>query len=160
MDEASQLIEALHLEPHPEGGWYRETWRGSAGDGGRAVGTAIYYLLVDGSPSRMHRVDADEIFHWYAGDVVELLRLGPDGEAEVVRLGADLVAGQAPQTVIPAGWWQGLRVTTPGGWALLGCTVSPGFEFDGFELADAEQSRELAVRFPAHGELIDALAGV
>jgi predicted cupin superfamily sugar epimerase len=122
------------------------------------VGTAIYYLLVDGSPSRLHRVDADEVFHWYAGDVVELLRLGPSDEAEVVHLGADLAAGQVPQTVIPASWWQGLRVTTAGAWALLGCTVSPGFEFDGFELATAPQCRELAVRFPAHDELIGALA--
>jgi uncharacterized protein len=154
---AADLIRTLDLSPHPEGGWYRETWRGRANDGGRAVGTAIYYLLVDRSPSRLHRVDADEVFHWYAGDTVELLRLGLDGESDVVRLGAAVVTGDTPQTVVPAGWWQGLRVVAPAGWALLGCTVSPGFEFGGFELASSEQARELVELFPEHRSLIAAL---
>ena len=155
--DSAELISALGLEPHPEGGWYRETWRGEPGADGRAVGTAIYYLVVAGVPSPLHRVDAVEIVHSYGGEPVEHLLLGPAGESERVTLGTDLAAGQTPQVVVPAGWWQGFLVRA--GWALLGCTVSPGFEFDGFELVSEEQVRVLAEKFPQHGDLIGELAG-
>ena len=148
--DPSNLIESLQLEPHPEGGWYRETWRGAPGPDGRSVGTAIYYLTVAESPSRLHRVDADEVFHWYAGDEVEQLQLGPDGESRVVVLGGD----HPPQAVVPAGWWQG-SVTR--GWALLGCTVSPGFEFSGFELAGPDDIATLQQPHPEHRTLIERL---
>ncbi|HUS56295.1 MAG TPA: cupin domain-containing protein [Thermohalobaculum sp.] len=127
------IIERLGLSPHPEGGWYRETWRAEASDGDRAVGTAIYYLLEGGQVSRWHRVDATEIWHWYAGAALELT-LSLDGsrrETEVV--GADIGAGERPQIVVPAGCWQ--SAVSRGGFTLVGCTVAPGFEFRGFELA-------------------------
>ena len=130
--EAQALIDALGLLPHPEGGWFRETWRDTPADGGRGVGTAIYFLLAAGERSHWHRVDAAEIWHHYAGDP---LALGiADGPAHrVVTLGSDLAAGQEPQAVVPPRAWQAARPL--GAWSLVGCTVSPAFEFDGFELA-------------------------
>ena len=130
---AGEIVELLDLAPHPEGGWYRETWRAPAGPGGRAVGTAIYYLLAQGQVSRWHRVDAAEVWHWYAGGALEL-SLSPDGASvETLTLGSDLTAGERPQAVVPAGCWQGARPL--GEFTLVGCTVSPGFQFDGFEMA-------------------------
>ncbi len=123
-----EIIELLGLEPHPEGGCFAETWRHVPGDGGRGAGTAIYFLLRAGEVSHWHRVDAAEIWHHYAGDPLELAI----GEDRVI-LGTDLAAGQRPQRVVPAGVWQSAR--TLGAWTLVGCTVSPAFTFDGFELA-------------------------
>lgn len=129
-----ELIALLDLAPHPEGGWYRETWRAEATDGARAAGTAIYYLLEAGDVSHWHRVDAAEIWHWYAGGPLSLT-VSPNGhDAESFVLGAEFGAGQRPQRIIPAGWWQ--TATSLGAWTLVGCTVSPGFEFSGFEMAD------------------------
>jgi len=125
---AEAIIAALQLAPHPEGGWYRETWRGDAAPGRRAGMTAIYYLLCAGERSHWHRVDAAEIWHWYGGDALEL-SIGRD----TVRLGNDLSAGERPQAVVPRFTWQAAR--SLGAWTLVGCTVSPGFEFAGFELA-------------------------
>lgn len=133
MQSPKNIIAALGLERHPEGGWYRETWRGADGPGPRAAGTAIYYLLEAGDVSHWHRVDAAEIWHWYAGGPLSLT-LSPDGhDAEAHILGPEIAAGQRPQRLVPAGWWQ--TATSLGAWTLCGCTVSPGFEFDGFELA-------------------------
>jgi predicted cupin superfamily sugar epimerase len=133
MTTARQLIDALGLAPHPEGGRYRETWRAPAAEGARAAGTAIYYLLEAGEFSHWHRVDAAEIWHFYAGAPLSLT-LSPNGhDAEAHRLGPEILAGQRPQIVVPAGWWQ--CATSLGAWTLVGCTVSPGFEFAGFELA-------------------------
>jgi predicted cupin superfamily sugar epimerase len=133
MTTARQIIDALGLRPHPEGGWYRETWRAEAPPGARAAGTAIYYLLDAGEFSHWHRVDATEIWHFYAGAPLALT-LSPDGhDAEAHRLGPEIAAGQRPQIVAPAGWWQ--CATSLGAWTLVGCTVSPGFEFSGFEMA-------------------------
>ena len=127
------LIDILDLTPHPEGGWYRETWRAAAPDGGRAAGTAIYYLLDAGDVSHWHRVDADEIWHHYAGGPLSLT-LSPNGhDAESMILGPEIAAGQRPQRLVPAGCWQ--TATSLGAWTLVGCTVSPGFEFQGFEMA-------------------------
>ncbi len=130
---SDEVVRLLRLDPHPEGGWYRETWRDAPEGGGRGAGTAIYYLLGAGEESRWHRVDATEIWHFYAGGTLEL-SLSADGSAVERRLlGADLAAGQRPQEVVPAGVWQSARPL--GAWTLVGCTVSPAFELTGFELA-------------------------
>ncbi|MEM7744593.1 MAG: cupin domain-containing protein [Pseudomonadota bacterium] len=133
MTTAKHLIATLGLQPHPEGGWYAETWRAEASDGTRAAGTAIYYLLEAGDVSHWHRVDATEIWHWYAGGPLSLT-LSPNGhDAEAMLLGPEIAAGQRPQRIVPTGWWQ--TATSMGAWTLVGCTVSPGFEFAGFEMA-------------------------
>jgi uncharacterized protein len=131
---AAQVIERFGLVRHPEGGWYREMWRHEPGDGSRGAGTAIYFLLEQGNRSHWHRVDADEIWHHYAGSPL-LLRLWAEGEARISEqhLGSDLAEGQEPQLRVPAGVWQSAEPV--GAWALMGCTVSPAFEFAGFELA-------------------------
>ena len=130
--DAAAVIEALGLRPHPEGGWYVETWRDEAPDGGRAASSAIYYLLRAGEMSAWHRVDATEVWHNYAGAALEV-RVSADGRAVTThRLGPDIWAGDRPQ-VVPPRAWQSAR--TLGDWTLVGCTVAPAFEFAGFELA-------------------------
>jgi predicted cupin superfamily sugar epimerase len=130
---AAEVVALLNLQPHPEGGWYRETFRDAAGAAARATSTAIYYLLEAGHRSHWHRVDAAEVWHHYAGAPLRL-SLSEDGHASSdVVLGKDLAVGQAPQAVAPAGWWQAAE--SLGQWTLVGCTVAPGFEFAGFELA-------------------------
>jgi uncharacterized protein len=129
----AEIIRLLDLQPHPEGGRYRETWRAAEGPGSRAAGTAIYYLLQAGEVSRWHRIDADEMWHWYAGSPLVLTQ-SPDGRtSEARRLGPDLLSGERPQILVPAGTWQ--TAESLGAWTLVGCTVAPGFVFDGFELA-------------------------
>lgn len=133
MQSAKDVIRLLNLAPHPEGGHYRETFRDETGDDGRSLGTAIYYLLREGEVSRWHRVDATEIWHWYAGAPLEL-KVAAENKLEArVVLGNSLIAGQRPQWVVPANTWQSAR--SLGEWSLAGCTVAPGFEFSGFELA-------------------------
>ena len=132
--DADAVIAALGLQPHPEGGHYRETFRDSVTDAaGRSASTAIYFLLKAGEVSRWHKVDATEIWHWHAGAPLELGRARPDGPAERLILGFDPPSGVLPQGIIPAGWWQQARST--GAWTLVGCTVAPGFDFKGFVLA-------------------------
>jgi hypothetical protein len=133
---AEEVIELLRLAPHPEGGFYRQTFRGLAVDGTggeRFASTAIYYLLPAGKVSAWHRVvDADEVWHFYAGAPLELtVADGP--KRTTTLLGADLAAGQRPQGVVPVGVWQTAR--TLGEWSLVGCTVAPGFQFESFEMA-------------------------
>ncbi|WP_373352754.1 cupin domain-containing protein [Pseudoroseicyclus sp. CXY001] len=129
---AEEIIEALKLAPHPEGGWYRQTWEGD--ETPRAAGTCIYFLLRAGERSHWHRVDAVEIWHFYAGTPLTLrLARAAEGPAEALRLGPDLAGGARPQAIVPKGWWQAAEAGD--GWALVGCTVSPGFRFEGFELA-------------------------
>ncbi len=132
--EASEIIALLDLKPHPEGGWYRQTFSDDLPMGKRANSTAIYYLLQAGERSHWHRVDAVEIWHFHAGSPLELL-ISPDGQDHQKQiLGPDFKNGQRPQLVVPAGQWQ--SATSLGTWTLAGCTVSPGFEFSGFEMAD------------------------
>lgn len=137
--EASELIAALGLIPHPEGGWYRETFRAPAPDGSRSIVTAIYFLLESGQASHWHRVDAVEIWCWHAGSALELGVAADDASAAVwTKLGPEIAAGEAPQAVIPTGHWQAARAEN--GWALVSCIVAPGFDFGGFELAAHEWS--------------------
>ncbi|WP_417467226.1 cupin domain-containing protein [Maricaulis sp.] len=133
MPGAAAIIEALAMQPHPEGGWYVETWRDGPGPDGRTRGTAIYYLLEAGERSHWHRVDATEIWHWYGGAALEL-GISADGvQQRRLDLGPDIAAGQRPQQIVPPGVWQSAR--SRGAWTLVGCTVTPGFEFSGFEMA-------------------------
>lgn len=171
--DAAAIIVKLGLAPHPkEGGWFRETYR--AGDGlaaaalparygaARSASTAIYYLLDPVSVSALHLLASDEVFHFYAGDPVEQLRLYPagtraDGAAgagEIVTLGADLFAGQVPQSVVPRGVWQGARLKPGGRYALLGCTVAPGFDYADYVAGDRAA---LQAAFPEHAAFIAAL---
>ncbi len=130
---AAEIIARLDLKPHPEGGHYRETFRDADVDaGGRSRSTVIYFLLARGERSHWHRVDAVEIWHYYAGDALTL-RIADDGGQRSIKLGADLAAGEAPQAIVPAHAWQAAEST--GDWTLVGCTVAPGFEFSKFELA-------------------------
>jgi hypothetical protein len=131
--DAREVIDRLGLAQHPEGGWYRETWRGPDTAGGRPSGTAIWFLLEAGRPSRWHRIDAVEIWTWHGGSALELA-VAPEGEdPKRAALGMDLARGERPQAVVPAGAWQSAR--SVGEWSLAGCIVIPGFTFQGFELA-------------------------
>jgi predicted cupin superfamily sugar epimerase len=156
---ADEIKALLGLEPHPvEGGWYRRTYT-SEGTvelprGVRAVGTAIYYLLEEGTFSEMHRVASDEIFHFYLGDPVEMLLLYPSGSSAVFTLGPDLAAGQRPQILVPAGVWQGERLVEGGKLALFGCTVTPGFDFADYE---SGKYAELVPKWPGEAERIRSL---
>lgn len=129
---AGEIIATLGLQRHPEGGWYAETFRDTAPDGARS--TAIYFLLEEGETSAWHRVrNAAEVWHFYAGSPLEVA-ISLDGKHSTSSiLGADLISGQRPQIVVPAGAWQ--RARSLGAWTLVGCTVAPGFEFSNFEMA-------------------------
>lgn len=128
------IIAALDLSPHPEGGWYRQTWVADANPGERAAGTAIYYLLGRGEVSALHRIDSAEVWHFYAGDPLEIsIGAQASGPFETQILGPDLAGGARPQIVVPPNHWQSARPL--GEWGLVGCTVSPGFSFEFFELA-------------------------
>ncbi len=129
---AEDIVRLLGLEPHPEGGHYRETFRDGLGANGRAHSTAILYLLAAGQRSHWHKVDAAEVWHWYGGGSLRL-SLHDGAAATAIRLGPDWAAGQVPQAVVPAHVWQSAE--PEGAWVLLGCTVAPGFDFAGFELA-------------------------
>ncbi len=132
--DAETIIETLDLRPHPEGGHYRETWRGPAPDGGRPTGTAIFFLLRAGERSHWHTVDATEIWLYHAGAPLRLRMSGTDaGPACTQIVGPDLAARQMPQAIVPTGFWQSAEST--GDWTLVSCTVSPGFDFAGFRLA-------------------------
>lgn len=159
MITAQELIERLELQPLPlEGGHYRETYRSSlrwvAGSSqAKAVSTAIYYLLTPETFSALHRLPTDEIFHFYLGDPVQMLQLMPDGTARTLLVGSDVLSGQSPQVVVPAGVWQGSRLLPGGAFALMGTTMAPGFDFKDYEAGTAD----LARRFPAYGNLIEKL---
>ena len=156
---ANEIKAILKLEPHPiEGGSFRRTYT-SAGTvdlprGTRHQGTAIYYLLEPGTFSEMHVLDSDEIFHFYLGDPVEMLQLHPDGSSAVFILGPNLQAGQQVQLVVSAGVWQGTRLIGNGKVALLGCTVTPGFDFADYRNAS---HAALAEKWPSEVQRIRAL---
>lgn len=151
--DAATIIELLGLKPHPEGGFFGETYRHQREAGERSLCTAIYYLVTAESPSRMHRVASDEIWHFYRGDELEMLQLGKDG-ARVITIGADIAAGQCPQVLVPAGVWQGARVKPGGSYALLGATVSPGFDYEDFEIGSRDK---LIAEYPECAGFINEL---
>jgi hypothetical protein len=156
---ADEIKLLLRLEPHPvEGGWYRRTYTSDVSvallRGVRPYGTAIYYLLEAGTFSEMHCLASDEIFHFYLGDPVEMLQLRPDGGSALFTLGPDLQSGQHVQLVAPAGVWQGTRLIGDGKMALLGCTVTPGFDFADYRNGSYA---ELAAGWPQEAERIRAL---
>ena len=149
---AADIIARLGLKPHPEGGHYRETFRDSRCDaGGRACSTAIYFLLARGERSHWHRIDAIEVWHYYAGAALSLQIADGDGR-RVVQLGSDLAAGEQPQAIVPAHAWQAAEST--GEWTLVGCTVAPGFDFSDYEHG---QRGELMGSHPQFREKIVAL---
>lgn len=167
MLSAEEIIRLLHLEPLPrEGGWYRETYRSALQlpvdvlapryRHARAAGTAIYYLLTPDTTSALHRLPTDEVFHFYLGDPVEMLQLGPnipDG-GRILTLGSDIRAGQFVQTMVLAGVWQGSWLRAGGVFALMGTTMAPGFDFTDYEAADRDA---LSVAFPDFAEQIARL---
>ncbi|MBP2149493.1 cupin domain-containing protein [Xanthobacter flavus] len=129
---AEAVIALLELQPHPEGGFFRETFRETAPDGGRGASTAIYFLLRAGERSHWHKVDASEVWHWHAGAPLRL-SIAAGGDRRDLLLGPDLAAGERPQGVVPPFAWQAAE--SLGAWTLVGCTVAPAFDFAGFELA-------------------------
>ena len=163
MPTADELIRHLGLAPHPkEGGFFRETYRSAESYSGlptrypgpRSAGTAIYYLLTPTTFSALHRLETDEIFHFYLGDPVRMLQLDSGGQGQTVVLGPDVLNGQQLQVVVPRGIWQGSLLEAGGDFALLGCTVAPGFEYIDYEAGDRQA---LVAQYPAHAELIRRL---
>jgi predicted cupin superfamily sugar epimerase len=153
-----QIIKGLGLEPHPERGYYRETYRSlspvtsNRHQGSRAASTAIYFLVTAEEPATfLHRLVSDEVFHLYDGGPLEIVRLFPDGQWDVAVLGMNLGAGERPQIVIPAGTWFGTELRAGASHCLVGCTVAPGFDLADFELA---QGPELEARYPAAADRI------
>jgi uncharacterized protein len=164
MKTAEDYIRALDLQPHPEGGWYRETYRAAesippAGlparfAGARPFATAIYFLLTADTFSALHRIHSDELWHFYAGSALAVHLIEPAGAARSLRLGPDVENGASFQATVPAGCWFGAEVAATGGFALVGCTVAPGFAFADFELGEREA---LIRQFSAHRALIERL---
>ncbi|WLT38785.1 cupin domain-containing protein [Synechocystis sp. B12] len=158
--EINYWVEKLELLPHPEGGFYKETYRSPveanfAGfDGSRNVVTGIYFLMTKDNFSAFHRIKSDEMWHFYAGDSLEIYWFSPQGELEVISLGLDLEKGEVPQAVVPKDGWFASRVKNGGDYALVGCTVAPGFDFQDFELANREDLLKL---YPRSAEIINQL---
>ena len=141
-----KIIKLLDLKPHVEGGFYRETYRSQQLFGERNISTAIYYLLPKGEKSHFHRIASDEIWHFYLGGALEIVQISPEGKLEKIVLGTDLEAGQVLQYCVPAGYWFGAVPCTKIDFTLVGCTVSPGFSFNDFELGDRQQLLQLFPR--------------
>lgn len=162
---AADLIARLNLQPHPkEGGFFRETYRSTEGFAAAALpgrygtnrcfGTAIYYLLTPQTFSALHRLASDEIFHFYLGDPVTMLQLGPDRQGRTLTLGPDILKGEHLQVMVPRGVWQGSFLNPGGSFALLGCTVAPGFEYADYESGNRQ---ELQGQYPDFADLINRL---
>jgi predicted cupin superfamily sugar epimerase len=164
MTDATYWIDRLGLQEHPEGGFFRESYRsadrleagilGGRYDGPRVASTSIYFLLTSEASSSLHRLRSDEVWHFHAGSALTVHVIDPEGTYQALRVGLDLGAGQRPQAVVPAWSWFGATVDEPGSYALVGCTVAPGFDFADFELADRQ---ELSRKFPDHAGLIARL---
>lgn len=164
MTTAKQLIESYSLQPHPEGGWYKEAYRSKeiipvAGlpdryNGNRCFSTFIYFLLEQGEFSAFHKIQSDECWHFYAGDPMQVFIIEEDGALTVIELGSDAAKGQLFHYVVQAGRWFASRPSPGSSFSFVGCTVAPGFEFSDFELADADK---LAGEFPKHQAIIREL---
>ncbi len=162
-ETARAIIEKLKLEPLPfEGGYFRRTYECGeppvsaaqlrrAGSGSRLLSTAIYYLVTPEGFSALHRVKSDEMFHFYAGDAVEMVQIDREGRLSLHKIGSDILGGEEPQVLVPKGYWQGLRLIPGGSWALMGTTVTPGFEYEDFELGSR---KELTLAFPDLADVI------
>jgi len=160
----TQWIEQYQLQPHPEGGWYKETYKSNETiiaralperfTGRRSFATAIYFLLEQGNFSAFHRIKSDECWHFYAGDPLEVFVLQQDGKLEVITLGNDILHGQLFQYVVPANCWFASRPAKESTYCFVGCTVAPGFDFTDFEMANAN---ELSALYPQHAAVIKKL---
>jgi uncharacterized protein len=163
---ADDLIRHLGLQPHPkEGGYFRETYRAAEShanlppryQGPRSASTAIYYLLTPNTFSALHRLQTDEIFHFYLGDPIRMLQLDADGQGRTIVLGHDVLNGQQLQVLAPRGVWQGSCLEPGGAFALLGCTVAPGFEYADYESGDRQT---LITQYPAFADMIRKLTAI
>ncbi|HEV7671213.1 MAG TPA: cupin domain-containing protein [Thermoanaerobaculia bacterium] len=164
-ERTAELVASLGLIPHPEGGWFAESYRAAERiraqhlparfGGGRPFSTAIYFLLKSGHPSHLHRLHADELWHFHEGSPIAIHVLDTAGQHRTIRLGAAISEGETFQACIPAGCWFGAEVVAPDSYALVGCTVAPGFDFADFEMGERG---ELLAQYPEHRELIDRLA--
>jgi predicted cupin superfamily sugar epimerase len=164
MTSAKEWIEGLRLQRHPEGGYYRETYRSAEGvakavlpdrfGGDRAFSTAIYFLLAGDDFSALHRIKSDEVWHFYDGAPLTVHVIDPAGRYAAIKLGRSLADGEVPQAVVPAGWLFGASLGGRGSYALVGCTVAPGFDFDDFELPGRE---DLCRQYTQHRALIELL---
>ena len=163
-DDHLYWVEKLQLEPHPEGGFYKETYRSdetidkyalpSRFGGNRSFGTAIYFMLTADNFSAFHRIQSDETWHFYTGQGLTVYMISPSGHYEEIRLGNNPEEGEVFQATVPAGVWFASRLTKPQGWCLVGCTVAPGFDFADFTMADRD---ELSKEFAQHREIIREL---
>lgn len=160
------LAELLNLQPHPEGGYYKEVYRSKGtipqtalpGFGGhRNYSTGIYFMLTGTNFSAFHRINSDELWHFYYGDACEVHVIHINGTHEVIRLGSDIINGEVFQAVVPAGAWFASRCSNANGYSLVGCTVAPGFDFADFEMAEREA---LIAEYPQHAEIISELTRV
>jgi uncharacterized protein len=159
-----RIIEAFGLQPHPEGGFFKETYRAKqtiskaalAGNfsGDRSYSTGIYYLLVEGKRSSLHRIKSDEMWHFYLGGPLNLVQISPDGVVETITLGQEVHEGQKLQHVVPAGWWFGAYPDKGSGYSFVGCTVAPGFDFSDFEMG---RRADLLRMFPQAKEVVEKL---
>ena len=164
MSITDQLIQKYNLEPHPEGGWYKQTYKSNVQIAAKALperfgasrtfSTAIYFLLEKGNFSAFHRIKSDECWHFYAGDPLLIYIIEQNGELKIISLGNDLYKGQSFQYVVPANCWFASRPAPGSEYCFVGCTVSPGFEFEDLELAKAN---ELSAMYPQHKEIIKEL---
>jgi len=164
MITAKELIQKFHLHPHPEGGWYKETYKSAEAisatalparfGAARAFSTAIYFLLEQGNFSAFHRIKSDECWHFYAGEPLDVFVIGKDGTLDIIHLGNDISNDQYFQYVVPANCWFASRPAPESNFCFVGCTVAPGFDFADFEMADATT---LASEFPEHGDIIKNL---
>lgn len=160
MNTKEYWIEKLELEPHPEGGYYKETYRSNSIEkfsdtmSVRNVSTAIYFLLTEGNFSAFHRIKSDEMWHFYSGDPISIFVIHKNDELEEIKLGLDLENGEQPQAVVPADTWFASRVAPKGSFSLVGCTVAPGFDFEDFQMA---QRTSLIENYPKHKQIISQL---
>lgn len=164
MNALEKLINKLDLQPHPEGGFFKETYRSeelisqaclpNSFDGDRHYCTGIYYLLKSDDFSAFHKVNQDEMWHFYQGDAIELTMISKSGELSTILIGNDITNGEVPQFVVPKHFWFAAKVLKPNSYALAGCTVSPGFDFNDFTLA---HRNDLIEKFPQHAEIIESL---
>ena len=162
--KADDIINHLNLEKHPEGGWFKETYRSDTFIGedtlpagykhGRNLKTVIYFLLKSGEKSASHRLRSDEFWYWHSESSLEVIIIHPDGNLQIELMGTDILNGQSPQLLLPAGTWFAARCTKPQSFALISCSVTPGFDFSDFELAEREA---LTKQFPQHQKIINEL---